>query len=266
MATLSILRDTLRRTLWFAVPFLALSAVSAQATWSIVAVDARSGEVGAAAATCTVGVELILGLVPGRGVIVAQAATNFAARDKAVDMLENGATGTKVLEVIANESFNPGGIFSAPWTEQQYGVATLADGKAKAYTGNATPTWSGAVSEGSVSVQGNVLRSPEVVSAALDAYRATPGAMADRLLAALEAGAARGGDARCDAQRPALSAFVAVAKPEDTVASPSVYLVAPKAFGLLGAAWHMLVPYAPEPEASEPIATLRKMYEERPAP
>ena len=50
------------------------------ATWSIVAVDETTGEVGAAAATCTVGVELILGLVPGRGVVVAHAESDDSIR------------------------------------------------------------------------------------------------------------------------------------------------------------------------------------------
>ena len=232
------------------------------ATWSIVAVDETTGEVGAAAATCTVGVELILGLVPGRGVVVAQAATNFEARDRARELIAAGASASDVLAAIANEDFNPGGFFSAPWTEQQYGVATLVDGRALAFTGEATPRWRGAHDAAGVSVQGNILRSEAVVGSTLAAFQRTDGPLAHRLITALEAGAAVGGDARCDSDRAALSAFVAVAEKSDTADSPSLYLVAPREFGLLGAAWNKLVPYRPGAKIPGAVRALRKMYEE----
>jgi len=241
----------------------ALAAMPAHATWSIVAVDPATGEVGAAAATCTVGVELILAIAPGKGVIVAQAATNLSARDEGVRLIEAGETGEDVIAAIANEDFNPGGLMNAPWTEQQYGVATLVDAHAVAFTGDETPDWHGSVSAGSVSAQGNTLRSESVITEALAAFQASDGPMAERLIAGLEAGAAEGGDARCDEARGSLSAFVAVAEPDDPPGKPALFIVAPRRFGLLGAAWNMLFPYhAPE---SDPPATvrLRQMYEER---
>ena len=62
------------------------------ATWSIVAVDAETGEVGVGAATCTVGVELVQGIVPGVGVLAAQAYTNLLARNAATRALRSGAS------------------------------------------------------------------------------------------------------------------------------------------------------------------------------
>lgn len=69
-----------------------------------------------------------------------------------------------------------------------------------------------------VSVQGNLLAGPRVVADAMAAFRAAAAdsatTLADRLLLALEAGAAAGGDVRCPGQT-ALSAFLIVAGPDD---------------------------------------------------
>ncbi len=56
-------------------------------TWSIVAVDPETREVGVGAATCTVGVEMVRGIVPGVGVVSAQASTNLYSRNQAVEAL-----------------------------------------------------------------------------------------------------------------------------------------------------------------------------------
>lgn len=240
----------------------------ARATWSIVAVDPETREVGAAAATCTVGVEVIHGSVPGRGVILAQAATNIAARRRGVEMIASGASPREVIDVIATEEFNPGRPWNAPWREQQYGVAVLgADRAALHFTGTDTVPWSGAQAEGNVSVQGNMLYGPEVVDATFRAFREGAGSptcrrsLAERLLLALEAGAEQGGDKRCSRDRGALTAFLAVSRPDDSADSPSLYLVAPRAFGLLGSVWHMLFPYSPSEGTPPPVRQLRDMYE-----
>ena len=241
---------------------LGLAPASALATWSIVAVDAETGEVGAAAATCTVGVELILGLVPGKGVIVAQGATNFSARDEGIRLIGEDVEASDVIAIIADEKFNPGSWVKAPWTEQQYGVATTAGGaKAGFFTGEDTPGWHGGTVDGGVSTQGNTLRSGRVIRAAFSAYHETSGPMAHRLIAALEAGANEGGDARCDEERAALSAFVAVAQRDDPPGQPTLYLVAPRAFGIMGSIRHALFPYRPGADELPATSRLREMYE-----
>ena len=63
----------------FFIVFLYLSG-SAWATWSIVAVDPETGEVGSAGASYTPSVWPILGLSGGNGAVVAQAAGNEKAR------------------------------------------------------------------------------------------------------------------------------------------------------------------------------------------
>ena len=190
-------------------------------TWSIVAVDPATGEVGAAAATCTVGVEMIHRIVPGRGVIVAQAATNLRARNHGARLISAGRSADDVVAAVANRRFNPGRLGARPWTEQQYGVAVIGpEPTAANFTGAETVPWSGARSTDELSVQGNMLRDAAVVEATFAAMceaSAQHGGLADRLVRGLEAGAAAGGDHRCAADRAALTAFVAVARTGDPV-------------------------------------------------
>jgi uncharacterized Ntn-hydrolase superfamily protein len=247
-----------------------LSAIprEAGATWSIVAVDPVTREVGAAAATCTVAVEIIYGSVPGKGVIVAQAATNLSARRKGVEMIAAGAGPQEIISLIASEDFNPGRLWKKSWREQQYGVAVLdADPPAGHFTGAETIPWSGGVAEGTVSVQGNMLYGREVVNAAFRAFRESERSngcrqhLAERLLRALEAGAAQGGDNRCSRERAALTAFLAVAAPGESDEAASLFLVAPKAFGLLGSIRYMVFPYSPSVDTPPAVTALREMYQ-----
>lgn len=183
----------------------------ASATWSVTAVDPRTREVGIAGASCTPNVLGIAGVVPGRGVIAAQALTNGAARRRGMEMLRAGASPAEIVRTVTDSVFDPVYFF------QQYGVAALGHAPA-AYTGAETDAWMGHEVDADVSVQGNILVGPQVVRDAMAAFRtaAADSAMtlADRLLLALEAGAAAGGDARCPGQT-ALSAFLIVAGPDD---------------------------------------------------
>ncbi len=183
----------------------------ASATWSVTAVDPRTREVGIAGASCTPNVMGIAGVVPGRGVIAAQALTNGAARRRGMEMLRAGASPAEIVRTVTDS------VFDAVYPMQQYGVAALGHAPA-AYTGAETDAWRGHEVDAEVSVQGNILVGPRVVADAMAAFRAAAAdsamTLADRLLLALEAGAAAGGDARCPGQT-ALSAFLIVAGPDD---------------------------------------------------
>lgn len=195
---------------------------SASATWSIVAVDPRTGEVGSAGASCTGFVAGIVGLAPGHGVIVAQARSNSRARRRGVQMLLTGADPNEVIAAIATEDFDP------HYQEQQYGVAAIGLGGVSAvFTGANTYGWRGHATGRGVAVQGNILTGPEVVGAALHAFEensALP--LGERLLLALEAGSAAGGDSRCGDQ-DALSSYLVVARPGDPPDEPHLKLIVP---------------------------------------
>ena len=220
----------------------------AHATWSIVAVDPRSGEVGIAAASCIGGVEVTGGLAPGRGVIAAQALSNPRARNQAVKLLARGASPEQVIAQITARKFDPESFRSGSKL-RQYGVAALGfEEEAASFTGSWVPGWSGTAHGHGVSVQGNLLYGASVVEDALVAFKASakdPAAtLGDRLMAALVAGAARGGDKRCAKELSALSAFIAVARPRDQPGRPYLRLMAP---------------YAGETDTS-PLTFLRQLF------
>jgi uncharacterized Ntn-hydrolase superfamily protein len=250
--------------------FLLFAASPAQATWSIVAVDPETRQVGAAGASCIEDVEVIAGLVPGTGVVVAQSVMNEAGRDRGVELLRAGRTPLEILAEITSLDFDserwllPGG---RSW--RQYAIASLDGPSQAAFTGEKALAWNGSMQAPGVAVAGNILVGPDVVARALLAF-GTPGGgdqctptLADRLVAALWAGAQAGGDRRCVAELAALSAFVEVANPDDTPDAPSLRIVVPytgsRENGLLRQGWRQLRPKRGTAQEN-PVRKLRELY------
>jgi uncharacterized Ntn-hydrolase superfamily protein len=194
------------------------------ATWSIVAVDPETGEVGSAGASYTPAVWPILGIAGGHGVLVAQAAGNEGMRVKAVDMLLEDVPPSEILEVITDLGDNP------RLGSQQYGIVSLQGGSA-GFTGTDCDAWKGHSGDDFVMVQGNTLVSDAVVSDTLAAYRAAKAEglpFAERLVKALAAGSAVGGDKRAeDSAISAMTAYVAVASPDDGPGQASFGIIVP---------------------------------------
>ena len=229
---------------------------SSSGTWSVVAVDADGGEVGVALATCvaddfrlsrsTVGgsgndaertiyqvyidisllgnVELAR-LLPGHGVIVAQAAVDLQNSDRIDRAASRLIAGASAQDAVAAAMSGDSSMQT-----RQYGVATLAHGEAN-FTGDENSDWAGGVSGPSVSAQGNILVGPAVVSAPVEAFQEAmqqPGAvLSDGLIAAIEAGSMQGGDNRCPREQTAQSAFLAVARTGDQGDTLSRWLTVP---------------------------------------
>lgn len=223
---------------------LAMAPAPARATWSIVAVDPATREVGVAGASCIGGVEVIGRLVPGRGAVAAQAIANLTGRDRAAERLAQGAAPAEIVAELSQRRFD-GRVFPLHRL-RQYGIAALG-APAASYTGAWTIPWRGAAQGEGVAVQGNLLRGPAVVRDALAAFERAGAAcpLGERLLRALEAGAAAGGDRRCDAGQAALSAFLAVARPTDREDAPTLRLVVP----------------GPATEGANPVETLRRDFD-----
>ncbi len=195
------------------IPILAAACLFAPApalaTWAIVAVDPETREVGAAGATCSPMVWMAGELAPDEGAVVALSATNIQARREATRLLGEGADAAEALEAITDPDTD------GDLALRQYGIASLR-GSAAAFTGEECDDWAGSLAGETFSVQGNLLVGEEVVTAAHDAFEATAGEpLQDRLLQALEAGADEGGDARCEPDVAATSAFLFVAQPGD---------------------------------------------------
>lgn len=180
----------------------------AWATWAIVGVDPVTGEVGAAGATCGPMVWMIARVEPEVGAAVSLCATRLPARRLVTDALADGATPEEALApvIVAGDD--------ADLAIRQYAVAAFT-GPAAVFTGEDCDAWQGAIAADTFAVAGNTLASEAVLTDVGDTFAATDGPLADRLLAALEAGAAQGGDSRCDPAVAAESAFLKVARPGD---------------------------------------------------
>ncbi len=207
---------------------LVLGSSSAGATWSIAAVDPETQEVGVVLASCVTAPagSTILpdagALAPGIGALAAQALYSPQTRNQALELLLDGASPQEVIDtVVASDGAS---------AVRQYGVATL-DLQSAGFTGAGTQSWSGDLQGQGVSAQGNILYRAEVVGDALAAFEARaprcPFTLADRLMLAIEAGAAQGGDNRCSEEQTALAAVLKVARPGDEVGSPYLDLRIP---------------------------------------
>ncbi|MEW6412916.1 MAG: DUF1028 domain-containing protein [Candidatus Zixiibacteriota bacterium] len=158
------------------------------ATFSIVAHDSATGELGVAVASrfFTVG-NVVPWAKAGVGAIATQAYANTSFGWRGLELLEQGLTPEEVKAVLLRNDDNPG--------RRQFGIVS-ADGKAASYTGDGCSAWAGGRSGPHYAVQGNILAGGAVVEAMEQAFLNTTGTVAERLYAALLAGEANGGDSR----------------------------------------------------------------------
>ncbi|MEG0192886.1 MAG: DUF1028 domain-containing protein [Stenotrophomonas sp.] len=171
---------------------LAAVAAPASATFSIAACN-KAGDCGVAVATHNlavggVGVPWAQAKV---GAVASQFETNPTYGSKGLALLAKGRTPQQVLKQLLDEDGDFDGTTIA---ERQVGLVSARGGNAQ-YTGATAQQadWAGAHGEGTVSVQGNGLAGPDVLAAMQRTFTATRGDLAARLLAALEAGQAAGG-------------------------------------------------------------------------
>ena len=177
---------------------LVLSPSVARATYSIAAVDALTERVGGAAVSCVgeLRVSVIQGVVPGVGVVHAQARLNAAGRDRATKLMAQGVSATEVVDAITNEAFDPS------FQERQFGLVLLPK-DALGFTGSETKSYAahleGAFGAYRYSIQGNLLTSEQVLLGAQSGFeRSDACGLAERLMLALEfAARSDEGDRRC---------------------------------------------------------------------
>jgi hypothetical protein len=182
-----------------AVAVLLLLATRPAATWSIVAVNTRTGEVCISSATCLPRTDLTKAtptLVVGHGAGVVQALVDpgIDNRLRMRDGLLAGDSPQEILDLI--EELDPG--FQA----RQIGLVDLdIDHDPVSFTGNgagrAKGSIAGRVGDVAYAIQGNVLTGREVLDAAEAALRASTGDLGQRVLAGMIAARELGGDGRC---------------------------------------------------------------------
>jgi len=158
-------------------------------TWSIIARDAASGAFGVAIATRFFAVgALCPHAESGVGALSTQALVNPHYGAEGLKLLRAGVPAQEVVRRL---------IAPDEGREQRQLHVIDAAGRIGQHTGKSCIDWCGATSGSGFSVAGNMLVGPQVIEDTADTYqRNSLLAFAERLLAALEAGQAAGGDKR----------------------------------------------------------------------
>lgn len=158
------------------------------ATFSIVGFDPANGDVGVAVASKFLAVGAIVPWArAGAGAVATQSFANVSFGPRGLAFLEEGLDAETTLQrLLADDDGRE---------QRQVGVVDSRGGAAT-FTGSACHGWAGGVTGAGFAAQGNILTGPDVVEALATTFVAHKGELAERLLAALAAGDAAGGDQR----------------------------------------------------------------------
>ncbi len=157
-------------------------------TYSIVACDAETGELGAAIQSAAFGAGVhTLWVEAGVGAVASQSFSDPSYGPMCLLALRTGATAAAALAAATRRDR------MSPY--RQVGVVS-ASGTSAAFTGGACVSEAGHLHRRGVACQANMMATTEVWPAMMEAYQAGSGTMAERLMTALEAAQAAGGDWR----------------------------------------------------------------------
>ncbi len=204
MARFSLTRQARRLLVSLLLATIFPAALSA--TWSVIAIDTRTGQVVIASATCVAQgrfagfpardlMDIQAIVVPGVAVAAAQAGVDRtrANQELIYAELRNGTAPERIIEMLSEDP---------DFERRQFGIVDL-QGRCAGHSGSGNGAASLAVADSIpaegiyFSVQGNILASDDVVHLAVAAFKDEGGTMADRVMAAMEAADNAGGDGRC---------------------------------------------------------------------
>jgi uncharacterized Ntn-hydrolase superfamily protein len=210
----------------------AAAAHPAMATWSIILIDTRTGEIAIGSATCLANFDLRDGtpvLIPGIGAATAQSFVDSTGQNRVYirDRLVEGLVPQQIITQLA--------AFDTGHQTRQYGIVDTL-GRAATFTGTSAGSWAGGTTgqfqysyagqSGTIvyAIQGNLLTGLPVVNEAVQAAMNTPGDVAARLMASMEAARAMGGDARCTGfGKSSHIAYMLIARAGDREGSNGIY-------------------------------------------
>lgn len=205
--------------------FFSLSGLSAQDTFSIVATDPETGEVGSAGASCVdlgnfgLPPDFLGELFPGEGAINSQAYYIAQNQANARVRMQAGDTPSEIIQwLVANDAQNNP-------TLRQYGVVRIIDGEgfSAAHTGDNNDAFADHRTGDTYSIQGNILLGPQILDDMEEAFLNAEGDLAFKLMAAMQGANVPGADSRClDNGTSSLFAFLKVAQPSDIFGQPSL--------------------------------------------
>lgn len=157
-------------------------------TYSIVAMDKETGQFGVAVQSNWFAVgQLVTWAEAGVGAIATQSFINVSFGPRGLAMLKAGKSAQETLDALIKADEG-----------RDYRQLAIVDSKGRtaAYTGKKCIAAAGHLSQNGFSVQANLMKSETVPAAMKKAYENANGPFADRLLQALEAAQAEGGDIR----------------------------------------------------------------------
>lgn len=158
-------------------------------TWSIIARDGKTGQLGIVVATCAYAVGArVPSIATGVGAVASQAFTSPYYGPQGLALMRAGARAEDVVRVLTGNDEGRG--------QRQVHVMDSAN-RSAAHTGAECVPWCGHLIRPGFSVAGNMLAGPEVIEETARVFEATAGQpLALRFLAAMKAGEAAGGDKR----------------------------------------------------------------------
>lgn len=197
--------------------YLAETAIG-QDTFSMVAVDTATKEVGSAGASC---VDLFVflkepdfigELIPGKGAINTQASYDEFNQGNAFQRMEEDSTPQAIIDwLVKNDVANNAAI-------RQYGIASFVKGapQTAGYTGANCMNWKGHKAGYNYCIQGNILLGSQVIDSMEARFLREKGDLKTKLMAAMQGAKMVGADTRCAPNNSStLFAYLKVAKPTD---------------------------------------------------
>ncbi|HET9371362.1 MAG TPA: DUF1028 domain-containing protein [Vicinamibacterales bacterium] len=160
-------------------------------TFSLCAIDPATGQSGAAVTTR---VPFVGRAVPhvraGVGAVCTQASTMVEFGPRGLDLMAKGVAPADALsQLLASD---------AQRESRQVGLIDMS-GRTAAHTGKQNGNWAGSTQGVNYTVQANIMVGPEVIEAVAASFEATANTgwpLAERMILAIEAGQAKGGDRR----------------------------------------------------------------------
>ena len=191
-----------------------------QHTFSIVAVDTITEEIGSAGATCgdsiiwpgTPGAYIISDILPGVGAIHTQSFWLASNQVNARVQMQQGSTPNQIISwLVAHDAQNNP-------QSRQYGVVDYHNGSARsaAFTGTSCFDYKNHILGPNYAIQGNILLGQQILDSMEYYFLNTNGCLPEKLMAAMNGAKVVGADTRCMVEgTSSLSAFLRMALPTD---------------------------------------------------
>lgn len=192
-----------------------------QDTFSIVAIDTITGEIGSAGASCIDdsqiegGALIISDVIPGRGAIHTQSYWNSTNQQNAHNRMMEGLSPQEIIDWLSTHDAqnNP--------SVRQYGIVdfdSAGHSRSAGFTGANCMDYKNHITGPNYSIQGNILLGQQILDSIEAGFLNTEGSFAEKMMAALQGAKVVGADTRCTANgTSSLSAFIRVARPADPI-------------------------------------------------